>query len=241
MQKGLPLANPSQAGLLVSGFVLQAFGNWIGLDQTLDIIISGVPTLAPDEVPNLTIVWKKGTALKDAIAQTLSQAYPDYKQSISISDGLVIGSDEVGYYSDPVSLSAYVRAASTALLGGEYQGVDIVLRGDTFVVFDGTAEKKPKEISFRDLIGQPTWIGPSMIQFKTAMRADLQVSDFVRLPPGIQTTTPQSQSNLVKLKTAFQGSFLLKLVRHVGKFRDPDAASWVTIFEGNPTSITDVG
>ena len=40
MQKGLPLANPAQSGLLVQGFIFQAFGNWIGTDMTLDFVIN---------------------------------------------------------------------------------------------------------------------------------------------------------------------------------------------------------
>ncbi len=35
MQKGLPLANPMQYGLLVQGQIFQAFGNWIDTNQTL--------------------------------------------------------------------------------------------------------------------------------------------------------------------------------------------------------------
>lgn len=35
--KGLPLANPLQSGRLASGQILQAFGNWIGNDQSLDL------------------------------------------------------------------------------------------------------------------------------------------------------------------------------------------------------------
>ena len=40
MQKGLPLANPAQSGLLVQGFIFQAFGNWIDVtQQSLDLVI----------------------------------------------------------------------------------------------------------------------------------------------------------------------------------------------------------
>src|SRR5688572_13631719 len=37
MGKGLPLANPKQAGPLVAGQIIQAFGNWVGTDMTLDL------------------------------------------------------------------------------------------------------------------------------------------------------------------------------------------------------------
>src|SRR5579875_2215617 len=40
MQKGLPLAKPQQAGLIFHGKIFQAFGNWQGTNQTLDLIIN---------------------------------------------------------------------------------------------------------------------------------------------------------------------------------------------------------
>jgi hypothetical protein len=54
------------------------------------------------------------------------------------------------------------------------------------------------------------------------------------LPKAQVTTTAQSypayRNNLV-----FQGSFLVTRVRHVGNFRDPDAASWVTTIDAVTT------
>src|ERR1700722_18339267 len=43
-QKGLPLANPSQSGLLVQGYIWQCFGNWIGVDMSLDLYVVAGPT-----------------------------------------------------------------------------------------------------------------------------------------------------------------------------------------------------
>jgi hypothetical protein len=40
MKKGLPLANPAQAGKLCSGIIAQAFGNWEGVNKTLDISLT---------------------------------------------------------------------------------------------------------------------------------------------------------------------------------------------------------
>ena len=39
MQKGLPLAKPAQNGVLAQGKIFQAYGNLIGVDRTLDMII----------------------------------------------------------------------------------------------------------------------------------------------------------------------------------------------------------
>ena len=75
MQKGLPLANPSQAGLLASGSILQAFGNWIGTAQSLDMYLG--PLQGTPETPvNLVFDWRKGTPLADAIKATLSRGLP---------------------------------------------------------------------------------------------------------------------------------------------------------------------
>jgi hypothetical protein len=43
MSKGLPLANPAQSGLIVKGSVFNSWGNWIGTDQTIDLVL-GPPT-----------------------------------------------------------------------------------------------------------------------------------------------------------------------------------------------------
>ena len=40
MGKGLPLANPAQQGLILSGTIFQSYGNWQGTDMTLDFVIS---------------------------------------------------------------------------------------------------------------------------------------------------------------------------------------------------------
>lgn len=39
-QKGLPLANPQQNGIIFQGWIIQAFGNWLGTDMTLDLIVN---------------------------------------------------------------------------------------------------------------------------------------------------------------------------------------------------------
>lgn len=48
MMKGLPLANAKLAGLLLSGFVYQAWGNWQDTVQTLDMVITpyNTPSIA---------------------------------------------------------------------------------------------------------------------------------------------------------------------------------------------------
>lgn len=228
-QKGLPLANPSQAGLLVKGKVFQAFGNWIDTRQTIDLII--YPDTGTNDAPkNIVLNWKKGTKFADALNQTLTTAFPDFSVDVKVSDNLVIPADEVGYYSTLTQFAQYAKAVSKEIIGGtEYAGVDIMVAEDSISVYDGTSPTDPMQIAFQDMIGQPTWIDPLSVQVKLAMRADLQVGDYIKFPPSIVTTSSGTTSPFVDAKSTFQGVFQVGQVRHVGNFRQPNADSWVTV------------
>lgn len=234
LQKGLPLANPNQIGLLVQGSIFQAFGNAIGTDRTLDLII--YPDFGTNATPkNIVLDWKANTPLRQAVENTLKTAFPKIKRQINISDDLVLNSDQPGYYNTLEQFSAFIKQASVSIVGGgTYQGVDIFLNNGTFYVFDGTTQTTPKQIAFQDLIGQPTWIEGLNIQFKTAMRGDITVGDFVKMPPAQVTTTSSAPSSSVNLKSTFEGNFQVSEVRHVGNFRQPTAESWVTVFNAYP-------
>ena len=97
MSKGLPLATPSQSGLLVKGTVFQCYGNWIGTEQSLVFLIGGT-TGAPDAPVNMPFTWQKGTPLSVAISNVLSTAFPAMAQKIAISPNLVLGYTETGDY-----------------------------------------------------------------------------------------------------------------------------------------------
>jgi len=236
MQKGLPLANPAQAKMIFSGVIFQAFGNWIGTDMTLDLIVNpgiGDPTQPPQ---NVIHNWKKGTLLKDAINTTLMQAFQGYTADIQISDKLKFTQDDTGAYQSIVEFAQYIRSRSKDIIGGDnYNGVEITLTDKVFRVFDASTEAEPIMIDFKDLIGQPTWIESPTISTKMVMRGDITVGDFIKLPPGLVTTTGAARPSQINLSTAFQGSFLVKAIRHVGDSRQPDAASWCSIFEAIPT------
>lgn len=236
MQKGLPLANPAQAGLLIRGSIFQAYGNWIGTDQTLDLIVA--PDFGTNATPkNLALDWKAGTPLRQAIANTLSTAFPKLKQQINISDDLVLSSDQPGYYNTVEQFASFIKQVSFSIIGKpDYPGVDIFLNNGTFYVFDGTTQITPKPIAFQDLIGQPTWIEGISMQFKTAMRGDIKVGDYVKMPAALVTTTAAAASSLVNLKSAFEGSFVITMARHVGNFRQPTADAWVSIFDAFPSN-----
>lgn len=237
MQKGLPLANPAQSGLLAQGKVFQAFGNWIDTEQTLNFNIqASIGTI--DEPKNIILNWKKKAKLSEAIQNTLSTAFPDFKLDIKISDKLVLPADEIGYFQTLVQFAQYIRVVSQTILGGDYPGVDIVLTESTLKIYDGTTQASPLQIAFQDMIGQPTWIDPLTVQTKFVMRADINVGDYLKFPPALVTNTSAGAatagSNL-KQKSTFQGTFQANLVRHIGNFRQPDAASWVTVVNAAAT------
>jgi hypothetical protein len=62
------------------------------------------------------------------------------------------------------------------------------------------------------------------------MRADLGVSDFVTLPPGLQSIQPQGIGQ-AKDRTTFGGTFQIDRIRHAGNFRQSDGAAWISAFD----------
>lgn len=244
MKAGLPLANPAHSGILFQGNIFQAFGNWVGTEMSLDLIINAGTNVPNNPPPNLVHNWAKGTKLADAIKTTLKTAFPTYTANVSISDNLIYTENSVGFYTSLEQYALYIKQVSTSIIAPAsaapsatpYQGVEIALNQTTFSVHDGTTQTTPKSISFQDLVGQPTWIEGPVIQVKTVMRADINVGDYIKLPPGLVTTSSAVPNSQVDLKTAFQGTFLVTKLRHVGNFRQPDGASWVTIILAAPVA-----
>jgi len=228
--KGLPLANPQQQGLILRGAIYQAFGNWIGTEQTLDILFRPASG-TPNDPINFSFQWPAGTPLKDAIQQVLGIAFPVQKIVVNISPSLVLGYTETGYYQSAQQFADYINTISKAIIGGtSYIGVHISTDGDTVQVWDGTVVPTASaaiQISPSDLVGQPTWIDPNIIMVKLQLRGDLAINDLIYLPPTLVTTTSGA---LIRFqdKTSFSGNFLITEMQHYGNFRQPDAMSWNT-------------
>lgn len=239
MAKGLPLANPAQQGVLAGGVIWQSFGNWIGLEQTLDLVMNpggGDPPTVASPNPqrpnkNLVLNWKKGKKLEDALKQTLQTAFQGMQSTFDISDNLVAPQDQVGFFNNLEQLATYIRRKSQEIIGTNYPGVSILLHNNAFNVFDKPLQSGAGTIDFQDLIGQPTWIDPQTIQFKTVMRGDLKVGQSVTLPKTLVTQTQAGYSAQVNQSLAFQGTFNITGIRHVGNSRQSDAAAWVSIFD----------
>ncbi len=167
MSAGLPLATPSQSGLLVSGSVYQAYGNWIGTEQSIVFLI--LPPVGASDTPlNVPFTWTKGQSLAAAIRATLQVAVPTLTPSINISPNLVLGYTETGYYTNLQQFAQWINQRSQAIIGGAYQGVQISTKGNTIQVWDGTqAQSGTIQIQPWDLIGQPTWQDQANIVFQT--------------------------------------------------------------------------
>lgn len=237
MSKGLPLANPLQQGVLVEGYILQAFGTWQGTNQYLDIVLAPNAGSASDP-RNLAMQWVKGTTLAQAITNTVTQAFPGYTVDVySLSPNLVLPETQTGFYQTMAQFCDYVRTISLSISpktanGEKYAGVDVVLRGKNFYAFDnsGILFQSPRVLEFNDLIGQPVYIDFNTIQINVVMRGDLAVGDYISLPQVLTTSTPQSFPQY-RQNVIFQGIGWVKQLRHVGSFRQPDANAWITTID----------
>lgn len=245
MSAGLPLANPVQAGIVAVGTVLSSYGNWEGANQTLDLLVN------PGAPQNLfgtpvSFQWLAGSSLDDAISTTLAAAFPGFKIQVFIDASLTLANDEAGFYQNLSQFASYL-AGLTLNLGNQthqnYIGVQITYSGNTIIVYDGTVTnagpaQTPVALAFQDLVGQPTWISPTKVQFNTVLRANIGVGNRVTFPTGILApyalTSPAAASpgnaTSVNNKIAFQGTFLVNEVHHFGDFRSADAGAWVTAF-----------
>lgn len=254
MGKGLPLANPSQAGELVEGYVYAPFGNWINTEMDLNMRIAfGTAGPYATSPARAVLKWPAFTPLSTVIAQALNLALPGFKQEISISPNLVTSKPDALLSNDLAQLASWLRSVSTDILGqiynpntgASYSGVDMaILPGRIVRVTDGTTEQTPKQIAFTDLIGQPLWSGGEgaqsgapIIQAACVMRSDIALGDFVELPPSLVTATPNAATAAIspyanyRQGSIFQGTFRVTQVHHVGNLRGTDANDWVTYLD----------
>jgi hypothetical protein len=253
------------SGPIFQGQILQCFGNWQGTEMTLNFMMTpGLATKSSSNPsPPLTgdysqpfngfFYWPAGTSISSVIVDFFNNAMPGSKVYQNLSPNLVLPSPQSGVYKDLSSFSEWLRQFTKKMIGGNYTGVTIQQNANGyFVVLDGTnipssvqiaqesgdVSNKSKNVSidFTSFIGQPTWIDVGLIQFKCAMRSDININDTVLLPSGyygIASSNPFTPKNY-RDKLNQNGLFQIISVRHVGSFRQPDANSWVTVFEGVP-------
>lgn len=241
MRKGLPLAtaafNAGQYGTLVNAQIYQAFGNWVGVEQSLELILQP-PTGTNDAPANLVFNWKANTSLETGIRQTLSTAYPGYSITINIAKTLKLPQDQQGYHYTLEQFSNYVQKLSQNLLQQEnYTGVIISVLDKEIYVDDGTVPGDTKTVLAQDLMGQPTWLEDGLIQVKTVLRADIKPFDLMKLPQTQVTTGPNAPSPFTNAKLTFQGGFQVQTIRNVANFRMATGDAWVTIYDCAATGL----
>jgi len=238
MQPGLPLASSevSQSGILIAGTVFAAFGNWQGLNQTIDFVINPNGGSTSSTPVNLVHYWAKGSPLATAMRSTLGTAFPDWKLDINISPNLVLPYDDHGIYPTLNRYSRYLNAKTKPILGGNYNGVVLTSNtgAKTISVTDNSANPtNVTQINGADLIGQVSWLDLNTIQFTTVMRADLQIADTVTFPKYVfaQAQTSASSDSQARNSVTFTGKFGIGRVQHFGNSRDPDGQSWVSSYQ----------
>ena len=242
MQAGLPLANPAQAGVIWNGTIFQSFGNWQGTSQTLDFVMSPGGSIYTYSNPgNFVLNWPKGTSLQSALTTCLNTAYPTLNPpQFAISNQYVLNYNVLHAVSTFPLLAKYVNSITNSIAP---PGVFMAINPDNSIhVYDGSVSPSaPKQIAFTDLIGQPTWIDVNTMQFVTVMRADIQVGTVIQMPaglggPGTTVLTPNALPSFLgpQYQTSFQGTFLVQSVRFIGNYRDPNGASWATVFKAVP-------
>lgn len=237
MAKGLPLANPKQAGVLLKGIVYQCFGNWQGVNTSLEFMVIAKNATAAQPV-NLAYTWTKGIALSDMVTQALKIAFPGATVAGGFSQSLVYTENQPFAYQTLEQFSRFVYDVSKTINPDpKYRGAQITSTPGGFYLFDGTEapKLKPKEISFLDLIGQPTWLQPLIMQFKCVLRGDLAMGDVVAMPRGTNVINTTNGYSRWRNTTAFEGNFQINNIRHVGDSRQASADSWVTIVNAYPS------
>lgn len=255
MSKGLPLAEPTQAGLLVQSSIFQSFGNWEGTSQTLDLFLAPVAGSLPEPL-NIIFNWAKGQQLGEAIKNALISALGSNNKVeivVNVSDQRVGRQTQAaGQYKSFQQFAQFILNMTQKQLSPDDAGVTLASNQDNLIrVFDTSpstgGKSSIKEIRYQDLIGQPVWIAPSQMQAKLVMRGDLSINQTIRFSTPINILSsygafPSSTQGAIPSATiqnggqlTFQGEFNIVTMRHYGNFRSPDPSAWVTVINCNRT------
>ncbi|EFE63995.1 hypothetical protein ACW6MR_004264 [Escherichia coli] len=240
--QGLPLANKDQQGEVIYGEIYLAYANWIGTNQTLNLVINPSIRKTDDGKPfSIEGQGEAGERVGDVLVRALQKAYPNKLIDCTVSDNLVLPEPWTGKYTEIGSLAMVVKNASIAMMRNErYSGIAISILSDRIRIYDNASAKwgEPKTIHAHELVGQPTWIAPFTVSFKCPMRGDIRCGDVVNLPEGLYSgaasivmANTMAPGVISKNSTTFTGKFLVKSVRHIGSYLTADGDAWVTVFE----------
>lgn len=171
----------------------------------------------------------------DAIKQTLSKVFPKAKQNIQISPNLKLPYQDAGMYQSMEQYTQYLQKLSQSIMGtNKYPGVNFSSFNNTINVWD-----KPignTEISYFDLVGQPTWLTINTISVKVVLRGGLHVGYEITLPQTlVNYAGPDSAAPIgmpdQRTQVSLPGGYTVTKILHIGDFRNPDGASWTTNIE----------
>lgn len=249
MGVGLHICRPEQAGQILEGTITSAVGNWEGTDISLTlyampyVILPGHQEALFGKDDNGDLVrtnhlqfhCQRGADLITATQNALRNVAPNY-EFVSRLRGQIPASQEVhGSYSTVKELCVGMRRAWLQASGRD---IAISIRSRSFVLSDlegSNNPKKPIQIRFIDLIGQPCWEGVSGISFTCPLRGDIKVLDQVILPEGLEgfgriagdgSTTILAPRN----RNLFSGTFTVLKISHLGQFRSTDGRQWASTF-----------
>lgn len=232
MSAGLPFADQFQAGLIIDGTILQAFGNWQGTQVVLNLQVAP-STYNPSSNVNIILDWKVGQPLQTAVESALSIAYPSVPVYGEFSPNLVYTENVTGYYPNLESFCKWVNDTSKNIIKlPNYLGASVANSSIGFVLTDGTTPATESAVvNYWDLVGNITWIDLATVQAKLVMRADLNIGNSIIFPIGSPITNTVASFSQYRNLVSFDGVFTITQIRHVGNSRQPDANSWVTIVD----------
>jgi len=212
MSKGLPPADPTQAGLILKGQIFQSWANWVGTQMDLNFVIyASMYTYA--NPGNIVLNWKQGADLQSALQTTLGVAYPDLGIIFTLSKPYVLARPVVHVHS---TLAGFSQLVTSTTKTKTFPGVTVSTPiNNTIIVSDSLLQPTPKTLKFNDLVGQPTWLNQAQMIVTTVMRADIQINDTIKMPqglldaPGTVTTAAAARPSQLDYKSAFQGLFVV--------------------------------
>lgn len=239
MQKGLPLANlqvtanPARNGVLFRGTIFQSFGNWQGLEQTLDFII--IVGKGYQKKNGIMFNIEAGTSIQDGIKQTMenygiaSNIYvsPEFVTTKRIT---FLANDIVQFAQEINKISLQIKYGSAWEASPKSNGINMTKTESGYLFFDNTYSPSPIKIDFTDCIGQPAWLDIVTCQIKTVLRSDMKVGDNVTYPKSNNINTKKSFSQF-RNDINFVGTGQVIRLRHIGNFRQSDANSWITVVD----------
>lgn len=212
---------PSLNNLLVSGYILNTFGNW--LDNEFTFSISASP-INPSKTAGGLLQMKKGDSVKQKLGDALLQLYPKALVSIGGKEVQAVDSIEETIYS----------SYDLKTVGKNYS-VDIYADNIGFYITDTQQVSNYPSIRIKqnEIVGNITYLqDTSTIKLDLLLRGDLRLGRKINIEPKLYATATKGSSTVVSSPKAFvQGEFIITKIWHKGDSTNPSYSSWITSIE----------